>query len=502
MTFDILPNLPDDVLLEIFDLCVDEDFDEDFERSTKQMVEKWIRLAHVCRQWRNVVFQSPYRLNLRLLCTPETPVKDTLDIWPPLPLIIIASLRNGTSINNIIAALEHNDRVCDINLSSFSSSEWKYCINSEAMQRRFPELTHLRLLMEFDDDTDEGENEDEDEDGDGDEMESVLPYTFLGGTAPGLESLELWNVPFPGLPKLILSATYLVYLNLWDIPSSGYFPPEAMTTSLSALNSLELFRLYFRYPRPRPALESRRTPPPPLTRTILPSLAVISFKGASEYLEKMFARIDAPRLENLEITFFNQIIFNIPQLLSFISRRPTLTAPSPEKGHIAFGPKAISVRFSSQTSDFVGLKVKILCTPSDWQLSSLEQVCTTSLPPVSTLDDLYIFELSLSQLRWQDDVEDTLWLQLLHPFVAVKNLYLCKKFVLRIAPVLQELVGARTTEYLPSLEHIFLEGLKPSGTLEEGIKKFVAARQLTNRPVTVSHWDKDAKSDRFYEIDD
>jgi hypothetical protein len=29
----------------------------------------------------------------------------------------------------------------------------------------------------------------------------------------------------------------------------------------------------------------------------------------------------------------------------------------------------------------------------EWRLSSLEKVCTLSLPPLSTLEDLYIFEI-------------------------------------------------------------------------------------------------------------
>jgi hypothetical protein len=39
-------------------------------------------------QWRTLVLESPRRLNLRLFCTPKTPVKDTLDVWPALPLIV------------------------------------------------------------------------------------------------------------------------------------------------------------------------------------------------------------------------------------------------------------------------------------------------------------------------------------------------------------------------------------------------------------------------------
>ena len=35
----------------------------------------------------NLVFGSPCRLNLRPFCTPETLVKDMLDVWQALPLI-------------------------------------------------------------------------------------------------------------------------------------------------------------------------------------------------------------------------------------------------------------------------------------------------------------------------------------------------------------------------------------------------------------------------------
>jgi hypothetical protein len=294
------------------------------------------------------------------------------------------------------------------------------------------------------------------------------------------------SVPFPGLPKLLLSATHLIFLSLHDIPRSGYIPPEAMATSLSALTSLESLLLRFQYPPPRPGLESRR--PPPLTRSILPSLTKIRFKGASEYLEVILAPIAAPRLNRLHITFFNQIIFDTPQLFLFISHSPTLKAH--EKGHVAFTDKAIIVKFPSQTSDYIVLSVEIPSTTSEWQLSSLEQICTSSLPPVSTLEELYISENQHWRPHWQDDVENTLWLDLLRPFVSVKNLYLSEEYVPRIAPALQELVGERTTEVLPTLENIFLRRFKTSEPLHEGIEKFVAARRLTSHPVAVSSWHK------------
>jgi hypothetical protein len=480
MTFDMLP---DDVLLEILYFYVDEDVDEDideyFEPSQKQRIEAWITLAHVCRRWRSVVFQSPRRLNMRLLCTPNTPAKETLDIWPPLPLIIRNFGDNFyCEFDNIIAALEHNDRVCQIQLYNLSISQLE-CVTDSAVHKPFPELTDLGLHAS--------------------DAKPILPDSFLGGTAPRLRSLDLANVPFPGLPKLLLSATHLVNLDL-DYIFDSDIPPEAMATSLSALTNLESLRLYFPYPD----LESRRPPPPPLTRSILPSLTNTQFKGASEYLEVIFARIDAPRLNRLRMIFFNQIIFDTPQLFQFISRRPTLRAP--EIGHIAFNFNfgAIIVKFLSLESEYGVLNVQIPFTASEWRLSSLEQLCTSSLPPLSTLEDLYIFEDRKYPSCRQDDVENTQWLEFLHPFAAVKNLYLCEKFVPRIVPALQELVGGRTTEVLPTLENIFLEGFQPSGLLHEGIEKFVAARQLTSHLVAVSRWDRGPERElewEFYDYD-
>jgi hypothetical protein len=471
MTFDMLP---DDALLEIFAFYVNEDIDEEFEQFEEQGIEGWVTLVHVCRRWRSVVFQSPRRLKLRLLCTPETRVRDTLDVWPALPLIIYDPygmskiFKNDTlGVDNLAAALEHNDRVCQVQLRNLTCSQMEYVADLAAMHRPFPQLTDLWLGgFAYGG------------------LESILPNSFLGGTAPRLQSLGLYDVPFPGLPKLLSSATHLVDLYL-NISPSGYIPPEAMATSLSALTSLESLSLHFRHPRPRPALERRRPPPPPPTRSILPSLSKILFKGASEYLEEILARIDAPRIDELHITFFNQIIFDTPQLSQFISRRPALRAP--ETAHIAFKSPAVIVKFLSQASDYGVLSVEIPCTGSEWQLSSLEQVCTSSLPPVSTTKDLYIFEDRLHPPRWQDDVENTQWLELLDPFAAVENLYLCKKFVPRIAPALQELVGARTTEVLPTLENIFLEG---SRTPRKGIKNFLAARRRTSHPVEASLWNR------------
>jgi hypothetical protein len=99
------------------------------------------------------------------------------------------------------------------------------------------------------------------------------------------------------------------------------------------------------------------------------------------------------------------------------------------------------------------------------QFSFLEQVFTWSLLPLFTLEDLYIHKDPISQPDWQDNIENAMWLELLLRFPTVKKLYLCKEFAPRVMPAVQEFVGVRTTEVLPTLQNIFLEELQSSEPL-------------------------------------
>jgi hypothetical protein len=197
-------------------------------------------------------------------------------------------------------------------------------------------------------------------------------------------------------------------------------------------------------------------------------------------LEDLVAWIDAPLLDSLVIEFFHQLVFSTPQLAQFVARTPNIQ-PSVE-AHITFFDRYVKVT-SPRTlpGKFV---LEISCTQSDWQLSSLTQVCSSSFPEafISTVEHLYIGGW---ESRWQDDIGDSQWLEVLNPFTAVKYLYLSKTFVSRIGPALQELAG----EVSPCLQNLFLEDLHPSGPIQGAIGKFVAARQLASHPIAVSHWD-------------
>jgi hypothetical protein len=223
-----------------------------------------------------------------------------------------------------------------------------------------------------------------------------------------------------------------------------------------------------------------------MTRTHLPLLKVLDFSGVSEYLEDFLAQIDAPLLDNLRIAFFHQLLFDTPQLALFIIRTPKFNF----KVHDAlldFSDWFARVKFAQAFDG--ALELAISCRRPDWQLSSLAQLCSSSFPQaiISAVEHFYIHE-GVWTLPW-DDIESSQWLELLHPFTAVKDLYISPKFASNIAPALQELVGERVTEVLPALQTLFLEKL-PSKPVQEAIEKFVSARQLSGHPITVSRWEK------------
>ena len=450
--------LPDVALLEVFDFYVKDEMHHMWRPRTRDVT--WYTLVHVCRKWRNVVFGSPRRLNLRLYCGDDTPVRETLDVWPPIPIAVRSNILRGE--DNINAALEYNNRICDIILWSISSPLPASIL--AALHQPFPTLTKLYLSFKAE--------------------ITVDPASFLGGSLPALLSLTFRHGSFPGLPKLLLSATHLVELSLFSIPLSGYITPEAMIASLSVLTRLEKLRIEFKSPRCCPD-RTRRRPPPP-TRTLLPVLAKLEFDGVSEYLEDLVAGIDAPLLKTLDLSFFHQLIFDTPRLTQLINRTPNFKEYS--KSYVFFDPWVARVTFTSTYDGWFRFQIK--CRPSDWRLSSLAQICSASIPRalIPTLENLYFSEDIGYGWPWQDDMEGSQWLEVLHPFTAVKSLYLTRELAPRVAPALQELAGERVTEVLPALQTIFLY-THTSGPVQEAIEQFVAARQLASHPITISHWD-------------
>ena len=99
-------------------------------------------------------------------------------------------------VDDIIAALEYNDRICGIYLwpsGKFSTSQMGRIL--AAMQQPFPVLRDMELVA-------------------GDKTAPLNFASFLGGSARCLQDLYLTRIVLPGLPKPLLSATHIVRLTL------------------------------------------------------------------------------------------------------------------------------------------------------------------------------------------------------------------------------------------------------------------------------------------------
>ena len=450
--------LPDELLLEIFDW---DDWSYD---------EQWHALVHVCQRWRQIAFASSRRLRLGILCCEGTPVRKYLGIWPDLP-ISLEYLSWGRSItaddeDNILAALEHPDRVRAIALD-LTGSMWEKVVT--VMKEPFPELRHLSCTSSKDGNT------------------PIFPPKFLGGHAPFcLDEVDLWGIPFPALPTLLLSASNLRRLSLSKIPPTGYISPEAIVASLATLPRLDDFMIEFQSATSRP----NRIDPPPVTRAVLSALTTFRFTGASEYLEDLVARIDSPRLSDICIQYFNQFIdFQVAQFSKFISRSAGLKPALVEHAYLTFSINMVSFDMYDphaipHTVTFRRVKpltvIGILCGGGiDWQVSHMAQVLRHFLATLSHVIHLRLRLLKQYQFESTDDVE---WHLLLHRFSAVQTLHVSEDPAGHIAVALEDMLEGMFAESLPCLNLIYLEN-QPASSVE----KFVAARQRCGRVVTVVH---------------
>jgi len=180
--------LPDEVLLHAFHFYRADAMD------ALNGTWGWHRLVHVCRRWRQIILESQHSLDLRLLCTEKTPIRRTLDVWPPLPIIMECRIprtmlqspnqvTEDSTGNDLVTALEHPDRIHQITICGLTDLLLGKI--ASVMLEPFPELTHLRLQVESRDDSDTA---------------TALPDGFLGGFAPRLQRVWL-EYPIPSIVR-------------------------------------------------------------------------------------------------------------------------------------------------------------------------------------------------------------------------------------------------------------------------------------------------------------
>ena len=142
----------------------------------------------------------------------------------------------------------------------------------------------------------------------------------------------LYSIPFPALPKLLLSATNLVRLSLGIFLIPGTFHPRRSslawprwpTSNLSPLNS----NPFYLAPTGKTDVHRHQHAPSSLLSLVLSSKGTantwrISWPGSMPlYLTPSY------------ITFFHQLIFDIPQLARFMRRTTRLQALN--EAHVDF----------------------------------------------------------------------------------------------------------------------------------------------------------------------
>ncbi|KAI0293315.1 hypothetical protein B0F90DRAFT_1822158 [Multifurca ochricompacta] len=271
------------------------------------------------------------------------------------------------------------------------------------------------------------------------------------------------------LPKFLLLTKDLVDLTLVEIPSAGYFSPESLVTSLSGMTQLEILDIGFTSPSSRPNRRSL----PSLRRAVLSSLTRFSFRGISEYLEDLVAGIEAPALDCLIVTLFNQLSFDVPQLHQFISRAENLRVPS--RAELKSSKNGVSILFQLARTDTPrDLSLRIACKPLDWQVSSIAEICNQSSTLFSRVEVLNIHG-DYRQPARREEIGVPEWLELFRPFTAVRSLYVSVSLGPLVAHALEDAADGPVMEVLPALQLLDFRGSRESAPVE----KFVTARQPT-----------------------
>ena len=324
----------------------------------------WPRLVHICRRWRRIVFASQRALHLRLFCTHGTPISKTLDCWPSLPIVV----KYGGSPaldspapedeDKILATLKRSDRVSSIHLTVTKSLLAKL----SSIEGPFSELEELVLLSQG-------------------PRRLTLPSTFRWG--PRLRRFHSTGFTVP--LRRLYSSRDLVDIRLHGIFNTRYMSPKALTNTLSRMAQLQSLSLHF-LPTVHHITTTRRSG----KRVVLPALTRLNFRGITKYLGDLLARIDAPRLGDIEITCLDEPIFGVLDLHEF----------------------RMEVQKSHRRADILS---------SSQQLFSITEICSHFSALLLSVEDLRISATRPSS--GQDNSDHEQWLRLIHRFKCAKWLY-------------------------------------------------------------------------------
>ena len=425
----------------------------------------WCKLSHVCQRWRHVIYEFAFHLGMQIRCTNGSPIVDTLDHLPPLPLFIEYGHRKSSRIgiinlteqdeSGIFHTLRLHGRVCHIELDLPPSVLHKVVA---LMDQNFPILEHLSLSFAV-----TCQNN----------LPFTLPKAFL---APNLHHLTLPSIDPVRRLRVLTSTISLVTLKLSIIQTSGYFRPGLLVARFQSLPLLEELCLEFSIPIPHPSAETEllgehRAP------VTLPSLKYFQFKGVSAYLESLVAQIRVPLLEWLSIALFNQIslaLLHLSPLINAFTEGLKVSVAS-----VTFGRKDVSVAAVSGTTYREVLRLSVICKPLDWQIDCAAQICQAIIPALSYVHQLTFYcgddySQDIQTELQNSAIDSTTWNDLLRSFIGVKTLYINETLLEELSGALQVEVGS---------DPGFLPNLRKIGASRNVFTSFIDTRQVVGRPV-------------------
>ena len=394
---------------------------------------------------------------MHIQCTRGTPIVDTLDHLPPLPLVVNYAYTSVTILTKqdalgIYHALRLRDRVRHIDLHLPPSMLHKCIV---LMDARLPILEHLSLSFATD------------------KVETLtLPKAFL---APNLRYLSLPGISPPKRLQFLTSTLSVVTLVLWNIQGSSYFRPRLLLARVTSLPQLEELSIGFSIPIPRPSTETellgdQRTP------AMLLKLKSFWFQGVSAYLECLAAQMRAPLLDRLDITLFNQIALELPHLSYFISFTERFKFPS---AIVSFDRHEVTIITNHHSTDrrFI---LRVVCKQLDWQIDCAAQICRALIPALSSVEQFTLeFYDDMLPIEWRNGgIDGTMWHELLRSFIGMKELHIHDVFLVELSRALQVGAVGSDPDFLPDLRDIV--------AADNLFTSFINTRRLLDRPVRFS----------------
>ena len=404
---------------------------------------------HICHNWRRIVFSYEKSLQLRLFCTHGTPVKTTLACWPrALPIVVdyggSPELDPPTldDENDIMAALNQPDRVHSISLTITSSLLKKL----SAIKKPFSKLEDL-ILLSFDN------------------VRLTLPSTFRWGQR--LRRLHSTRIV---IPVLVRSHYSSMDLQLHGVPNPWNLSQNALLDALSRMAQLRSLSLHF-----LPTIDHVAVSPASLNRVVFTALTRFKYRGIVRDFKDLVAIIDAPRLEDIEVTFSNEYNLGCSELTGFINRIGM--HKTYRQAQILFSQNAISIALI-QPGAPRRIKFQSFCEPFSLQLSSMARIVVQFSALLIYVKDLLI---AMTPPSRQDISYARRLLELLDLFEGVKWLYLVGNFSIDIVHVLYNAV-------LPALRGIYIPQPGPrNAPLRQALVSFMTSRRLSGHPIVVEY---------------